>query len=74
LFVSAVVVAVVVNAGVGGPKGSTLPALTGGPPTPYGPAGVVPNGRIPKASCAPSSNPVGIAVTRLPAVTIGLGK
>lgn len=32
--------------GVGGPYGSTALVYTGGPPTPYGPGAVVPNGRF----------------------------
>jgi hypothetical protein len=47
--------------------------VTGGPPTPYGPAGWVPNRRGPPSSDKPSSNPVGTETTRLTASAIGLG-
>jgi hypothetical protein len=47
--------------------------VTGGPPTPYGPAGWVPNRRGPPSSDKPSSNPVGTETTRLTARAIGLG-
>ena|ERR1700736_5709709 len=46
----------------------------GGPPTPYGPGRVVPNGRLPVKSLIPLSSPVGIATTRLVPNVAGFGK
>jgi hypothetical protein len=54
---------------------ATFPgSVTGGPPTPYEPAGCVPNGRPRPNWYAASSSPVGIAARKFLASTCGSGE